>query len=144
MSPLGRVAGLFLVIVGGYVLVIETLDLVWVALGAPPWTYIRNFIVWAILIFGSFQTICIGLMLGFGSHPRVEDIKKRWGQKSKTSKSRTILALICGLIIIGLLFSQLFSSNEFALFNSDYLVSFFVPRLVVGVSSLISGTTFPK
>lgn len=144
MSPLGRIAGLFLVIVGGYVLVIATLDLVWVNLGAPPWTYVRNFLVWAILIFGSFQTICIGLMLGFGSHPRVEAIKKRWKQKSTTSKSRTILALICGLIIIWLLFSQLFFSDDFALFTSDYLVSFFIPRLVVGVSSLISGITFPK
>ncbi len=144
MSLLGRIAGLFLVIVGGYVLVIATLDLVTVKFVPPPWTYIRNFFVWAILIFGSFQTICIGLMLGFGSHPRIETIKKRWRDKSKTSKSRSILALVCGLIIIVLLFSQLFYADELALFTLDYLVSFYIPRLVVGVSSLVSGVTFPK
>jgi len=126
------------------VLVIETLDLVTVKFAPPPWTYIRDFFVWAILIFGSFQTICIGLMLGFGSHPRVETIKKRWKDESKRSRSRSILALVCGLIIIVLLFIQLFYADELALFTSEYLVSFFIPRLVVGVSSLVSSITFPK
>jgi len=144
MNPLGKIAGLFLVIVGGYVLIFSTLDIVTVKFVPPPWTYIRNFLIWAVLIFGCFQTICVGLMLGVGSHPRIETIKKRWRAKSITSRSRSILALVCGFIIIVLLFSQLFLTDEPALFTIENLISLYLSRLVVGVSSLVSGITFPK
>jgi len=84
-----------------------------------------------ILTVASINTISLGLIWGFGIHPFFK-------RSPIVGRSCSIVAVICGLITLALAVDILGSMKEEALL-AEYLVAIWTPRLLVGVSFIISG-----
>ena len=144
MSALGRIVGAFLAVVGGYVFISALLDLGVVVVRALPQAHLLKFLVWFFFTGASMRVFAYGLALGLGSRSAfAQRIMSGWRDSSwGGGRSLSIFAVTCGLIVIAYQTAVLIYADESTLFTLQYLASTYIPRLIVGISSVINGIIF--
>jgi hypothetical protein len=129
MTISGRIAGAVLVLVGGYVLLNATLEILVGKFGLPIWTYAPYLIVWFLLFMASLQTMSLGWTL----------IKGNMSGLSLWPQGDSLISVTVGIVIIVMLLAGPFVDANEGSFTLEYLASVYMPRLVAGISSVIHG-----
>jgi hypothetical protein len=130
MSTLGRAAGALLILLAIYVILSTTIQVFGdIGAGAPILAFL---FAWLLLLLVSSSTINLG---------------KNWVQQKKETPVRlayAILIMIPGVIVILYFTAGLFVYASQLSFTLEYLATVYLPRLAVGIFSLVYGVVLAR